>query len=67
MKEYAAYKGDQLVAVGTAKELAIKLGIKQKSIYWYTSPTYQRRLDKRENSKNARVIVCLDEKEGDEQ
>ena len=43
MRDYALYKGDKFIDVGTLKELAQRQGIKYKSIIFYGSPTYQRR------------------------
>ncbi|MCK3935693.1 hypothetical protein HCC45_05025 [Streptococcus suis] len=40
-KEYALYKGDKLLAIGTAKELAERFGVKVSTIHFYKSPTYQ--------------------------
>lgn len=37
MKEYAIYRGDTFVDLGTAKELAERLGVKENTIYCYAS------------------------------
>lgn len=42
-KEYALYKGDMLLAIGTAKELAKEFGVKVATIHFYKSPTYVNR------------------------
>ncbi|MFM0900601.1 hypothetical protein P7J55_10145 [Streptococcus suis] len=42
-KEYALYKGDELLAIGTAKELADKFGVKVSTIHFYKSPAYIKR------------------------
>ncbi|HEM4977749.1 TPA: hypothetical protein U1186_000541 [Streptococcus suis] len=42
-KEYALYKGDNLLAIGTAKELADKFGVKVSTIHFYKSPAYIKR------------------------
>ncbi|MGO0040617.1 hypothetical protein ACTJ5V_12065 [Streptococcus suis] len=42
-KEYALYKGDKLLAIGTAKELADKFGVKVSTIHFYKSPAYIKR------------------------
>lgn len=55
-KEYALYKGDELLGVGTIKELAEELGIKPKSVRRYGHPDYKRR-----TSEKARRLVKLDE------
>ena len=40
---YAVWKGDQCIAIGTAKELAKKFGVTAKTIRWYASPAAKRR------------------------
>ncbi|HFR3342901.1 TPA: hypothetical protein ACHWCH_001420 [Streptococcus suis] len=42
-KEYALYKGDELLAMGTAKELAKQFGVKVPTIHFYKSPAYIKR------------------------
>lgn len=55
MKEYAIYKGDKLVIIGTAKELAKKLNIKIESVYYMSSPA-----NKRKDKGNRMVAEVLD-------
>lgn len=43
MREYALYKGEDLIQFGTRKELADFLGVKESTIRFYESPAYQRR------------------------
>lgn len=40
---YAIWKGDQCIAIGTAKELAKRFGVTVKTIRWYASPAAKRR------------------------
>ena len=42
-KEYALYKGDKLLAIGTKKEIAKQLGVKQSTIGYYSHPAYAKR------------------------
>ena len=42
-KEYALYKGDKLLAMGTKKEIAKQLGVKQSTIGFYSHPSYAKR------------------------
>lgn len=53
--EYALYKGDDMLGIGTIKELAAELGIKESTVRYYMTPTYK----KRSRSKNTRVLVKL--------
>ena len=42
-QQLAIYKGYQLLAEGTAKQCAEKLGVKVESIWYYKSAAYQRK------------------------
>ena len=42
---YALWKGDRCIDTGTAKELAERRKVKQKTIYWLASPANKRRGD----------------------
>lgn len=46
---YALYKGDELLDVGTLRELAERRGVKEETIYYYSMPAYQRRGLRNEN------------------
>ena len=56
MKEFALYKGEECLAIGTIKEIAEKLKVKYKTIYFYTMPSYKRRCNK---GKNRRELIKL--------
>lgn len=43
-KEYALYKGENCLAIGTIKEIAEVMKVKYKTIYFYTTPTYKKRV-----------------------
>jgi hypothetical protein len=43
MKIYALYKGDQFLIVGTKKELADYLKVKEKTISFYSSEVWKKR------------------------
>ncbi|WP_074389221.1 hypothetical protein [Streptococcus suis] len=58
-KEYALYKGDELLGMGTAHELADLLNVKVETIHFYSTPTYQ----KRTNPDKARRLIPLDDEE----
>lgn len=51
MKEYALYKGDQMVAIGTVKEIAEERGVKPDTIRFYMSGVYQRRSKSEVNNR----------------
>lgn len=52
--EYAVYKKEDLLCVGTIEECAKQLGVKAKTIFFYGTPTYQNRV------KNGRMLVKLE-------
>lgn len=57
---YALYKGDDILTIGTIKELAKYLGVKEKTVYFYSTPTYRKRNKK---GNNYIVIKILGDKE----
>ena len=61
--EYVMYKGDDLLHIGTLDELAEIRGVKRETIYWYSMPTYQRRIAKRKNARNYITVTKLEEEE----
>ncbi|MBF2450257.1 hypothetical protein [Listeria welshimeri] len=52
VKEYALYKADELLIIGTVEELAEFQKVKRETILFYATPTYQ----KRTTDKGLRVI-----------
>ena len=58
--EYALYKGDDLLSVGTIREIAEEMGIEEKTIRFYGNPTY---LKRRKKGKNYRYLIKLEEEE----
>lgn len=55
-KEYAIYKGEEIMAMGTIQEIANELKINKKSVMFYGTNTYKER-----TSESARRLVCLDD------
>lgn len=51
-KEYALYKGEELIAMGAKKEIAAQLGVSASTIGYYGTPVYARR-----TSENGRRLV----------
>lgn len=60
MKEYALYKGDECLSIGTIKEIAQDLKVSKETVRFYGTDTYKNRLSKRK-VKNARELVELEE------
>ena len=59
--EYAVYKKDEIVVIGTAEECALALGVTVEYIRWMTTPTGKRRLANRKNPDKATTAVKLDD------
>lgn len=59
MKEYAIYKGEELLAIGTAQECAEELGVTDKYIYWLATPTAKRIAEGRKNPHEATTAVRI--------
>ena len=56
MKEYAMYKGEECLAIGTIKEIAEKLKVKKETISFYKTPTYKKRV---KAGKNRRELIKI--------
>lgn len=57
-KVYAMYKGEECLGIGTLIQLAKQLNIKYKTLIFYKTPTYKKRVKK---SKNRRELILIDE------
>ena len=60
MIEYAIYKGDTFLFIGTAEECANKMNVKPDFIKWLTTPTGKRRFENRKNKNKALRAVKLE-------
>jgi hypothetical protein len=60
---YAVYKGDEFLDLGTAKELAERMGVKPATILFMTYPSYQKQLAKRKESygKGYMIVIKIEE------
>ena len=61
-KEYALYKGEKLLMIGTIEEIAKAYGVKKKTILFYQTPAYLKRHEK-SHIGNYKVLVKLDEED----
>lgn len=59
MKEYALYKGDSLLSIGTIPEIAMDMGVKKETIEYYRTQAYRRRLKER-NAFNGNVRILIE-------
>lgn len=53
-KVYALYKGEELLEIGTKKELAERFGVKVKTISFYNTPAYRKRTS---HAKGRRLVA----------
>lgn len=58
---YALYKGEECLGIGTIYQLSEKFNVKLETIKFYGTNAYKRKLEKRKNSRNAKILVNLDE------
>lgn len=55
-QDYALYKGNELLDMGTAEEIAARRGVKPETIYYYATSRYRKR---RRNSKTGRFLSAV--------
>jgi len=60
---YTCYRGDDHLITGTALEVAEYMGWLVKTVYWYTTPQYMRRVEKRKNARNYITVTKIEEEE----
>ena len=63
-KDFALYKGDRFLTLGSRKELAAYLGVRVDTITFYSSPTYKKRA---KEDGNAIVVIRIEDDEEDEE
>lgn|SRR5699024_247595 len=54
--DYVVYKGEEILMIGTIKEIAAALGNTESTVKYYTTPSHHKRISER-NSQNAIIIV----------
>jgi hypothetical protein len=62
-KTYALYKGGNILSVGTIKEIANELNMSVETLMFYGTDSYKKQLALRKRSKNARLLVQLEDEE----
>ena len=56
LKTYAVYKGDEFKFMGTISECSKYLGVDERTVYFYTTPSYKKRS---EDSKHYHHLVVI--------
>lgn len=59
--EYVVYKGETLICMGTAEEIAERMNWNLRTVYWYTTPQYMRRIAKRKIARNYITVTKLED------
>lgn len=58
---YAVYKGDDFICLGTVKECAKELGVKEDTIRFYMTPVYKKRMTKSSSGNYIEVFRVEDD------
>ncbi|MGL4522859.1 MAG: hypothetical protein ACRCWQ_09945 [Bacilli bacterium] len=65
LKEYAAYRGEEFLTIGTIDEVAAFLGLKKRSVQFMSTITHRRRTEQC-GRQNAVCLYPFEEDEDDE-
>lgn len=65
-REFALYKGDEFVTIGTIREIAKYENTQPQSIAYLKTEAYKRKIEKRKISETAKILISVDENEEDE-
>ncbi|WP_411842201.1 hypothetical protein [Salinicoccus sp. HZC-1] len=60
-QEYALYKGEDIICIGTTAEISDFQGVQEKTIKFYLTPTYKKRIEKRKKPRNYLVLERLED------
>ena len=63
LSEYAVYKGDEFICIGTRRELAKIFNVKKKTVQFWSTPANKRRLASRKNGKSQGILAVKIEDE----
>lgn len=63
--QYAMYKGDKLLSVGTSNEICKEMGISIKTFQHYRTGAYRKRIENRK-AKDYRTVIRIDDEIDDE-
>lgn len=59
--EYAVYRGDEFICLGTARECAAYLDVKISTIRFLSSPAHSKRVEKRKESEGSLIAIKVDD------
>lgn len=63
LSEYAYYKGEEFITIGTLDELCKKFNVKRKTMLFYATPTYKKRGLGYKSKKRISVVKLEDNDE----
>ncbi|MGL5152755.1 MAG: MerR family transcriptional regulator [Clostridium sp.] len=63
IREYALYKGEELLSFGTISEIAEEMGVKKDTIRYYKTPAYKRKLVNRKSRGKQRILIEIEDDE----
>lgn len=63
IREYALYKGEELLSFGTIGEIAEEMGVKKDTVRYYKTPAYKRKLVKRKTRGKQRILIEIEDDE----
>ena len=66
MAEYVLYKGEEVIGIGTAKELAKQHGINEQTVRFYATPSHMRRVENSVDPEDRIIAVKVDDEEESE-
>lgn len=58
-QEYAVYKGEEFICMGTAREVAEKLGIKPKTVQFLSTPANIRRVESSPRKEKHKRLIAV--------
>ena len=61
LREFALYKGENVLAIGTISDIANQLEVRKDTIAYYKTQAYRRKLEKRKNSNNPIILIEIEE------
>lgn len=60
---YALYKGEKCLGIGSIPQLAKQFNVQLRTIQYYGTNAYKRKLEKRKKSYDAKILIDLDDSE----
>lgn len=57
---YLMYKGEELLGMGTTRELAEQFNVKRETIWGWQKPSYLEKAEKWKGKRNYRVVVRVE-------